>query len=184
MKKYGCLNQTYLIYNNNIMQSSIVERDSDFYIYINSTDSLAKFPANNFYHFHIALPKAINLKQISNCYWTLQLIDVALLASDILLPIPENIFILTDIIESSIARGGFYPILKQIWASNSGKQGSLSSSIQVPLTSHIFDTFSIRVLTDKLEPLDLEEWEKLTQDWTALVLSCVLHFQLMEKIVQ
>ena len=165
------------------MQASFVERDRDFIIYANSTDNLSNNPGNKFYDFILTLPKTIWLKQEKHAYWTLQLIDAALLGTDnTLIPIPESVVILSDIIESSIIKGEFYPILKHIWKEDAGHQANLFTPVQIPLIVHTLNTFRIKVLNDKLEPLNLDLWENLTQDWTTLALSFVLHFQLMEIV--
>lgn len=164
---------------------AILECQFDFNLYVSSKDSVHHYPSNNFYDFRVVLPKTLRLRHIPEYRWCVELTDAVLLGPNrITLPIPQSIVILLDLVEPSIISGSFHPILRRLWRNNEGKQADIASSVITPLRVHRFNTIHIRVLTDKLKPLDLDEWENLVGgNLEGLELSCLLNFQHLAKAV-
>ena len=166
------------------MDPFFIECRKDFLVYISSSDSLSHYPQNNFYQFTTILPRTLRLIQNPpHHYSSVSVNDAVLLGpNDTLLEIPENIVIITNIIEPTIVHGGFKGILKHLWKTDSNSQPSLSNLQQHPLTTNTINTISFKLETIKFETLNLQEWEKLVPEgmWNQLEVNLVLHFQLLE----
>ena len=162
--------------------STLLEFDFDFNVYVNSKDSLDKFPANKFYDFRIALPKTFRLLHIKNYKWVIQVLDLTLLKIDhSSIPIPESIVVLLDLLEPCVINSTFRPVLQRIWKVDETRSFDLVQAPITPLRITTFNTLHIRVLTDTLGHLDLAKWQNLVTHWNELQLSCLLNFQLHPK---
>lgn len=164
-----------------------IECRTDFNVFLSSIDSLDQYPNNRFWEFSVSLPRILRLIQVPNHYWTVCLTDIELLGTnDDLLPIPENCVVLTSIVEPTIARGCFKRILRQIWRKDSGVQGSLFTPQLYTLNTSTLHTISIKIETNKFEPLDFGKWESLIPPegtWTQLEVALTLNFQLLESLL-
>lgn len=161
---------------------AILECYFDFNLYISSRDSIKHYPGNHFNDFRVDLPKTLRLAQVHDHKWCVELTDAVLLSSRISVNIPESIVILLDLVEPSIITGSFHPVLRRLWKNTEGKQADIANSVICPLRVHRFDTVHIKVLNEKLEPLDLNQWDNIAKDnWKSLELSCLLNFQLLAK---
>jgi len=149
---------------------------SDFFIFLSSLDNIDKFPSNCSTDFISELPTPIHLNSKENFYWTVSLVDITLLKNET--PITPIIHLMCDIIEPSVIKGDYRPILRSFPVHSPTRaditsSGSLFIPYQFPLITNLLHRIRIYLTDHKLQPLELGSED------TELI--CSLHFQMISR---
>lgn len=155
---------------------------TDLYMYLKSSDSLEYYPTTNtFNFFHCLMPQTIQLTPCQNHKWSVAITDLCLVnaSTGYSFAFPQSAVILCSIVEPSIIKSAYRPILRQFWSSEEGQSISLNDIIYRAVTKNTFNSLSFELLDHNLKPLELEKWKgTMIKEGERLETSMVLHFQL------
>jgi len=151
------------------------EQYEDFYLFMDSSDSVKTRPDNSFNHFTVDLPQTTILSASSDKKWTMAITDFALTnVNGLGENLPQSIIIMCPLAKQSYIKNCFRPVLRTIHSATEREGVSLFIPYYLPTTQSSFNNIEF-YLTDKdLGPLDLALWP------TPLHLVLTLHFMIQE----
>ena len=136
----------------------------NFYLYLDSRDSLALYPKNSPSEYRIQLPKPYVLEG----HWSCGLIDVTLDCD--FTPRSTRLYLCCDFVDESYVKNTLIPVLRNIEVNTRYKKLKTevySHPLYIPVTATHLQTLKLYLLDDQLKPVIFKDND----------FHCVLHLK-------
>ena len=170
----------------------------DFWMFLDSHTDKIIFPTNKYDKFNCILPLTVVLKQTNEHLWQLAVTDILLRnpQTNHSISLPGGYVILCSIIQSSVIKGRFRPVLRQFFQTgDGGVQQSLFHTQYMPIRATSFNSIAFEILDIDLNDLPQPEEpepehsdpEVNCEPWIRKIthpeVSLILHFQAVPRVL-
>ena len=151
-----------------------------FYLFVSSKDSDQFHPDNKYFDFIVELGREYDLSDSGYAKtrnrWSVALVEIKLedINSSDPPTLPEEVFILCDLILPSFIQGTERNILRSVGITGSGQLISTHQPYYITLNRLSFARLKISLLDKDLQRLTEKNGWPIKEDWK---LTCTLHFQ-------